>query len=109
MVNFPFQEGKEKHLKILEKDPTGSFLQLVRNMGNVDNGVCVDEACYKKLIQMSGKVDKLCYLSVAAKSNPAPFKLGINCVAFTGFNLSPWSSSERVIVDSIINLEMHIQ
>ncbi|XP_068240150.1 uncharacterized protein [Palaemon carinicauda] len=72
-----YRKGKVKPLEILEKDPTGSFLQLFSNMGEVDGEVdidvasefvCkmygqnkerdVDEARYRKIMQMSGTVDK---------------------------------------------------
>ena len=98
-----FKKGKAKPLEILEKDPAGRFLQLFSSKvdGEVDINVplefvCkmygqnrewnVDEARYEKLLQMSGKVVKVCYLSGAAKSNLTPFQLGIKCVAFTVFN-----------------------
>ena len=70
-----FRKGKVKPLKILEKDPAGRFLKLFSNMGKVDGEVdinvasefvCkmygqnrernVDDARYKKLVQMSSKV-----------------------------------------------------
>ena len=70
-----FKKGKVKPLKILEKDPAGRFLKLFSNMGKVDCEVdinvaseyaCkmygqnreqnIDDARYKKLVQMSSKV-----------------------------------------------------
>ena len=70
-----FKKGKVKPLKILEKDPAGRFLKLFSNMGKVDGEVdinvasefvCkmygqnreqnVDDAHYKKPVQMSSKV-----------------------------------------------------
>lgn len=76
---YHFRKGKVKPLDIVEKDDTGRFLQLFTNMGKVygdvnlevaSEFVCkvygqikeqnVDEARYSKLMQMSGKVDKVC-------------------------------------------------
>ena len=70
-----------KPIEIVEKDTTGRFLQLFTSMGEVDGDVdldvasefvclmygqtktrSVDEACYSKLMQMTGKIDQVCFL-----------------------------------------------
>ena len=75
-----FRKGKVKPLDIIEKDDTGRFLRLFSNMRESDSAidlevasefVCrvygqskeqdVDKARYCKLLQMSGKVDKVLF------------------------------------------------
>ena len=79
IVSFSFRKGKIKPLELIEKDNTGHFLELFTNMCDVDGDiskeiaskfVCqmygqdkegnVDEARLSKLIQMTGKIDKVC-------------------------------------------------
>ena len=75
-VSVSFRKGKVKPLQILEKDESLQFINLFTSMGeqfdDVDVAsefVCrmyaqtktrdVDEARHKKLIEMTGKVDKV--------------------------------------------------
>jgi len=77
-VSVSFRKGKVKPLQILEKDESLQFINLFTSMGeqfdDVDVDVAsefvcrmyaqtktrdVDEARHKKLIEMTGKVDKV--------------------------------------------------
>jgi len=77
-MNFFFRKGKVKPFEIMKKEETGQFVDLFIGMGNIVEGVdvdvasefvCqmyaqsktkdVDEARYKKLLDMTGKLDQV--------------------------------------------------
>lgn len=78
LVIIFFRKGKTKPLELVEKDKTGCYVNLFISMGEVPGNVDLDvasefvccmytqsktrnvnEARYNKLMQMTGKVDKV--------------------------------------------------
>ena len=126
MVNLPFQERQSQTSENTGERSSWEVSQTVLQHGQSWRRswykccirVCLQDVwpkqgtecrwCPLQKTHTNVQQGKVCYLSVAAKSNLTPFQLGIKWVAFTGFNLPPWSWHERVIIDWMISLQMHI-